>query len=169
MSEVIKIKKINEVYFQLEFDDYGTALELKEYFSFYIPNHRYNPKVKARLWDGKISMYDREYSTLPIGLLTKLIKFCKKFKYEYTFEFNVSEFINEVSYEEVKKHCYEVTKELGFDPYDYQVEAVHKSIQNKRGIVLSPTGSGKSLIIYCIIRWILKENKRILLVVPNIS
>ena len=169
MSETIKIKKVNEVYFQLEFDDFGTALELKEYFSFYAANYKFHPKFKAKIWNGKITMYDRANSLLPIGLLTKLLKFCKRFGYKHEFVFDTSELINDVSLETVKEHCYEVTKELKFDPYDYQVEAVHRAINNKRGIVLSPTGSGKSLIIYCLIRWILKEQTQIILVVPNIS
>ncbi len=93
MSEVITIKKLNEVYLQLHFEDYGTALELKEHFSFYIANHKHHPKVKAKMWNGKISMYDRNDSTLPIGLLPKLIKFCKRFGYDYKFDFETDELI----------------------------------------------------------------------------
>jgi len=169
MSDIIKIKKVDEVYFQLEFEDYGTTLELKEYFSFYATNYKFHPKFRAKMWDGKITIYDRNSSTLPIGMLPKLIKFCKQYGYKHQFEFDTMSLVNDVKLEDVKAHCLEVTKHLKFDPYDYQVEAVYNSIRNKRGIVLSPTGSGKSLVIYCLIRWILNENKKIILVVPNIS
>ena len=43
-------------------------------------------------------------------------------------------------------------------------------VKNKRMVVLSPTGSGKSLIIYMFIRWFLSEypNDKLMLVVPNV-
>lgn len=169
MSELIKIRKVNEVYFQISYDDYGTALELKEFFSCYISNYKFHPKVKAKVWDGKVSFYNRNNDTLPIGLLPKLIKFCKKYSYEYKFEFDPKTMFNDIKLEEVEKYCNELTKELDFNHYDYQIDAIHKALQNKRGVLLSATGSGKSIIQYAIVRKILGEGKRTLIIVPNVS
>ena len=60
-------------------------------------------------------------------------------------------------------------KNAPFDIRDYQDRAVRAALSNHRGILLSCTSSGKSLMIYNIIRCIRKQNyKRILLIVPNI-
>src|SRR6185312_10662166 len=55
--------------------------------------------------------------------------------------------------------------------HDYQLDAFYKAIRQQRKLFLSPTGSGKSLIIYLIIRMMLawKPDKKILLIVPTTS
>ena len=60
---------------------------------------------------------------------------------------------------------------LPFSPREYQVNSLYDCIQKKRLVVLSPTGSGKSLIIYMFIRWFLSQhaNEKIMLIVPNVS
>ena len=57
--------------------------------------------------------------------------------------------------------------ELGFQIVDYQSLAVRHSIDNKRCVLLSPTASGKSLIIYYLIRYYLPE--KALVIVPTLS
>ena len=53
---------------------------------------------------------------------------------------------------------------------DYQFDAVSTGIHRKRGVLLSPTGSGKSLIIYALMRWYLENhNKMVLIIVPTTS
>jgi superfamily II DNA or RNA helicase len=49
----------------------------------------------------------------------------------------------------------------------YQLEALYKALKYKRRTILSPTGSGKSLIIYLLSRFIAEEDKRILIVCPT--
>ena len=62
---------------------------------------------------------------------------------------------------------------LPFKIRDYQFDAICTGIQRKNAILLSPTGSGKSLIIYVLARWLLsaldKSRKDILIVVPTTS
>ena len=50
---------------------------------------------------------------------------------------------------------------------DYQIDAVVHAIRNNRSLLLSPTASGKSLIIYLLSRWY--ESNRILILVPTTS
>jgi superfamily II DNA or RNA helicase len=54
---------------------------------------------------------------------------------------------------------------------DYQVDAFKKATQSQRAILLSPTGSGKSLIIYMLSRYFLSKDmdRKVLIVVPTTS
>ena len=55
---------------------------------------------------------------------------------------------------------------LPFEPRDYQMEAVETAIKYGRQLLLSPTASGKSLIIYLLARW---YNKKTVIIVPTTS
>ena len=53
---------------------------------------------------------------------------------------------------------------------DYQFNAICESIRKKRAILLSPTGSGKSLIIYVLMRWYMANHEdKVLVIVPTTS
>lgn len=57
---------------------------------------------------------------------------------------------------------------LEIDPYDYQLKTFIRCIRNNRALVLSPTGSGKSFIIYMIIRYLLDQIQgKVLISVPS--
>lgn len=75
---------------------------------------------------------------------------------------------NKVSHPNLVKYFKEL--EAPFDLRDYQYDAVTHGIEKKRAILLSPTGSGKSFIIYKLMRWYLENHdKKILIVVPTTS
>ena len=42
--------------------------ELSEYFSFFVPGHRYMPAFKRRVWDGKIRLFNQMTRELNVGL-----------------------------------------------------------------------------------------------------
>ena len=54
----------------------------------------------------------------------------------------------------------------GITPRPYQYRAVHEAIKNNRKLLLSPTGSGKSLMIYSLVRYYTATNKKTLIIVP---
>jgi reverse gyrase len=167
---MIEVYKINEVYVQFQKIDISTALELKEFFSFYVDNYWFSPKYKAKIWDGKISLFNWQQHTLPIGLLNQFIKFCEQFNYEYHFNFQKEEFINEISDDDFEKFYDMIFCNSTYSPRDYQDDCIKKSLRKKRGIIESPTGSGKSLSIYTIIRFLLGTCEgKILMIVPNIN
>jgi superfamily II DNA or RNA helicase len=59
---------------------------------------------------------------------------------------------------------------MPFAPRDYQYDAITHAIEKKRCILLSPTGSGKSFIIFNLMRWYLDNHeKSVLVVVPTTS
>jgi len=151
----------------------SVGMELADYFSFYVPGYKFQPLYKKKLWDGKIRLFNRMTGELNAGLYLKLKDFCMNHNYTMT--------MNEDSYGLVNQkndinHLSLVNyiKSLGlpWDIRDYQYDAVAYGLHNKRAVLQSPTGSGKSLIIYSMLRWYLDnedEDKKILVVVPTTS
>lgn len=167
-EDLIRLTKDNEVYFKADLNR-EQYMELKAYFSFYAEDYKYSPKFKAGLWDGKICFLDK-FCRFPIGLLGKFLEFCDKFKYDCGFDFDQKSFKDNVS-DEFLTNFFDMLfpPEKNIFPRDYQQEAVSHAIKNHRGILNLATSSGKSLIIYCIIRYLIAKQKKILIIVPNIS
>lgn len=166
---MIEIRKVNEVYLQIDCEK-GEALEIKDLFSCYAPNFMFHPRFKAKIWDGRISFFDLKNRLLPIGLLENLLEFI----YDKGYEFNISSidsFVDEdVTEDLIDSFLNLIFENSKFEPRDYQKTAIKNALYSRRGVVESPTGSGKSLIIYSIIRYILEVTQgKILLVVPNIT
>lgn len=149
----------------------GVAAELSDYFSFFVPGYKFMPAYKARAWDGKIRLYNALAGELNAGLFVYLIEFCKQNGYEidieesdYGFPFAAKK-INRDMLFDFYKHL-----KLPHDVRDYQHDAIATALDRQRGVFISPTGSGKSLIIYCLTRHILGTNRgKVLIVVPTTS
>jgi superfamily II DNA or RNA helicase len=164
--EKIKVKKINEVHLKIDCN-LEQSLEIKEFFSCYAPNYRYHPKFRQKIWDGKISFYNRLNSTIPLGLYSLFKKFCYQYNYEIENDFNTDD--NSIKKEELKELLKVIFEGTKYQPKDYQEDAIYESITKKRGIIEAATGAGKSLCIYVLMRFLLSMNKKILLIVPNIN
>ena len=173
---MIEIHKTNEIYVRIVCD-ISTAMDLKDYLSCYIPNYRFHPKVKRKIWNGKVSFFDVRTHELPIGLLPLFNKFCKKHKLEYKFMFDVSELYTDVTRDTIKLFSERIlvkaytTENKKIDAYDYQIDAVVSALTNKRGILQCVTSSGKSLMLYLYIRFLLEKvpDMNFILVVPTIN
>ena len=162
MENKVIIANKDEVYVYVSCDD-GIAYELREHFTFHVPGYQFSPKYKARLWDGKIRLFDVRTRQIYRGLVPYIAKFCEERKYDWEYE-------NELYDEEFSlKEAEDFTKTLNlpFQPRDYQLEAFVHAIRTRRSILLSPTASGKSLIIYLIMRYL--NANRTLIIVPTIS
>ncbi len=163
--EVIRVLKPNHT--QLIIDtERSIEAELSEAFSFFVPNYKFMNKYKYGVWDGKIRIYDMNRKTFPAGLFHELIKFAKARDYKIE--------LHEDSLPiEHNKDTYDLDIPLTasdgsiIEPRDYQYASVNYAIQNHRGLVISPTGTGKSLIIYMIYRYF--SDKKFLIVVPTVS
>jgi len=170
MNNILEVEKLNEVYVQIRNLDKGSALELKEFLSCYIDNYWFHPLVRSKQWDGRVSFFNWNEQTIPIGLLPQFVKFCRKFDYEYKLNFSKEEIVNDISEDDFEEFYEAIFKESSFSPRDYQDDCIKKALRIKRGVIESPTGSGKSLIIYSMIRFIMGTSEgKILLIVPNIS
>jgi superfamily II DNA or RNA helicase len=164
VSDLILHKK-NEAYIQFECDR-GIAQELSDYFTFFVPGHQFTPAYKSRIWDGKIRLADLRSFTIYHGLVPYIEIFCKERDYTLEIDSDVSVTQN-FSLIEAKEFV--DTLGLPHEIRDYQLKSFVQAIRNKRMLLLSPTASGKSLILYCIIRYLQIENGRGLLIVPTTS
>jgi superfamily II DNA or RNA helicase len=164
VSDLILHKK-NEAYIQFECDR-GIAQELSDYFTFFVPGHQFTPAYKSRIWDGKIRLADLRSFTIYHGLVPYIEIFCKERDYTLEIDSDVSVTQN-FSLVEAKEFV--DTLKTPHEIRDYQLKSFVQAIRNKRMLLLSPTASGKSLVLYCIIRYLQIENERGLLIVPTTS
>lgn len=162
----IEIEKINGVYIKLHTPDAGIAYEISEQFTFTVPNARFHPKVKAKVWDGKIRLFNLGTRYLYAGLRKYVEKFASERGYTigYRSDFAGEEFSHDDAYSFCEK------LKLAHEPRDYQLDAIVHAIRNKRALMLSPTASGKSFIIFVTMMYLLTKCKgRALVVVPTTS
>jgi superfamily II DNA or RNA helicase len=165
-SEKVICKKINEVYMKIECSE-ETLLLIKAYMTFEVPDAAFMRRKNKRLkfWDGKISLLDMRTRQIYLGLLNQVKQFC---------EFNDIEFVevncipkpDKLDARELKNFIDSL--DLENPPRDYQLEYFISCLKNQRKTVLSPTGSGKSLIIFLIAEWYKQKGKRVLVIVPTI-
>ena len=169
MSKLV-ISKKNEVFLKIESEPH-VYQELSDHFSFDIEGAKYMNQYRRRYWDGKIRLFSTHSRELYVGLLDKLVSFCKRHGYEYEFidnkfygtPYEENEFI---SREGVKDYMSSICNR---QPRDYQIEGVYGALRHNRRLVISPTASGKSLMIYSIVRYYTERKQNILLVVPTTS
>jgi superfamily II DNA or RNA helicase len=170
MSRLI-IKKKNEVFLQIQAEPY-VHQELSDYFTFEIPEAKYlkrNPRY--RYWDGSIRLYSPGSGELYAGLYNHLAQWCDEKQYVISSVNNdwygdITDSNDLISPEGVKNF---VDKISNIKARDYQYYTVYKALKYHRGLFLSPTGSGKSLMIYSIVRYYCASDKKILIVVPTTS
>ena len=165
MSNLILHKK-NEAHIQVECDK-SIAQELSDYFCFFVPGYQFTPAYKNRVWDGRIRLFDLRTFTIYHGLVHYIIKFCKERDYTIEMADDISTTEN---FSLVEAVDFIRTLNLPFEPRDYQIKSFVGAVRNKRMLLLSPTASGKSLIIYLIVRWLQEAGyERGLLIVPTTS
>ena len=169
--DVIKFILKNHAMLQMTECPPHIVSELSEYFCFEVPGAKFMPAVKKRVWDGKIRMFNRTNGEINAGLYESIRKFAGERGYGVKVE--ESPYGYPYSKNKVPHMAFQEFLEglnLPFKPRDYQYDAIVHGIENKRAILLSPTGSGKSFIIYIIARWYLQNHdKKLLLIVPTTS
>ena len=169
MSHLV-ISKKNEVYLQVKSEPH-VYYELSDYFTFDVPGAKFMPQYRNKYWDGKIRLFSNHNGEMYVGLLDKLIKFCED--HDYTYEFIESEYYGlpfevngMISKEGVKDYMTAISR---YAPREYQVEGVYDALKHNRKLLISPTASGKSLMIYSIVRYYVEKGKNTLIVVPTTS
>ena len=160
----LHITKIDEVYINIDCE-MGIAQELCDFFTFYVPGYTFVPSYRNKMWDGKIRLYSVHTRKLYSGLLPYVIKFAVKRKYKYVYP------------DELKIKKVQIDREFidslrlqsngnSIDIRDYQREAINHALTTKKTLLVSPTASGKSLIIYTLLRYLQKKS---LVIVPTTS
>lgn len=137
---------------------------IKKKFTFKAPNYFFSPKYKSGAWNGDVSLLKPD-GTLAAGLVPRLLNIADKMNYRVLLDgINIH-----TDYDEEKVRGWVNTLDLPFAPRDYQFRAFYDSITKKMNGVVSITGSGKSLIIYLIARFLHRTKKRVLIVVPTVQ
>ena len=169
-SNLIIIEKKNEVYITVDCDS-GVQREISEFFTFYVPGYKFMPAFRNRMWDGKIRLFSQKTKEIYFGLYPYIKAFAEERGYNIVAGKDI-DIDNKVDRDVVTKFSNSLGQK--FEARDYQIDAIFHSLKRNRALLVSPTASGKSFIIYSLIRYyshlIKKEsNNRILLIVPTTS
>jgi len=164
------ISKSNEVFLKISTEPH-VEYELRDHFKFEVPNAKFMPQYRGRNWNGEIHLFDMRSKQIYIGLLDKVISFCKQYGYSYSFQDNKFyglpyEENEHISEEGVKDYMNSI---CAHTPRKYQIEGVYGALKHNRKLLISPTASGKSLMIYSLVRYYVDKGQKILLVVPTTS
>ena len=167
----LTIEKVNEVYLKITTEPH-VEHELRDRFTFEIENKKFMPQYRSRHWNGEIHLYNMKTKRIYVGLLDKIVAFCETAGYTYQFEnnkyygppFEVNDFVSRGG---VKDYMKSIAPDIS--PRDYQIDAVYEALRYNRKLLISPTASGKSFMIYSVVRYHTARGNKILLVVPTTS
>ena len=165
MQNII-VDKVNDVYLRIDADA-SIRRELSDYFSFEVPGYKFTPQFRNRVWDGKIRLYSYATGQLYVGLYPYLKHWCKEKNVHIVESSDILTF---------KRHTAAdidgliESYDISITPRDYQIAAFKFALEYERGMIISPTASGKSLIIYMLCRHYLNMiDNNILIIVPTTS
>ena len=168
--DTLIIEKKDDVYLTIDCDP-NVQREISEFFTFYVPGYKFMPAFRNRMWDGKIRLFSQKTKEIYFGLFPYIKAFCEERGYHIVAGKQV-DVENKVDKEIVKKFSNGLGQK--FEARDYQIDAIYHSLRFNRALLLSPTASGKSFIIYALIRYYShlikdKSNNKCLLIVPTTS
>lgn len=165
--ERIVVGKLNESFLQISCEA-STERELSEHFCFYVPGYKFMPAYKNRMWDGKIRLFDYRKKTIYCGLFNYLKEFAEQRGYSLVTDYRP---IGKENVDDLVSRLPLTAAGAPIRPRGYQLAGVKHALSNHKSLLLSPTASGKSLMIYLAIRHFLENNKNqnVLIVVPTTS
>ena len=171
MADLV-IQKKNEVYLKVQAEPH-LHKEAAEYFTFDIPSAKYMQKTRRyKGWDGKVRLYSPATGEIYCGLINYLTDWAKEKGYHY-------EYLESEHFGHPKDQNELITPQsvVGFvkalhlpvKVRDYQYAAIYESLRYNRALLLSPTASGKSLMIYSLVRFHVNVKRNVLIIVPTTS
>lgn len=171
MNELVITKK-DEVYAKITCEKH-IAKELSEFFTFFVPGYQFVPAYRNRIWDGKIRMFNLQTNQIYLGLLPYIEEFCNERQYQFEYGDPRPDIEDEYSVYHAKKFIESLNIHSRGEPIEvreHQINAYIHAMQKRRALLLSPTASGKSLIIYLIFRQLHQyQNLKGLVIVPTTS
>ena len=162
MTTQILMEKDTEVFVRLICEPH-VKMELNHYFRFRPNGYQFMPMYRRKKWDGYVYLFNMDSHRIYAGLKPEISRFAVDREYELID--NTEEIIESISNEDYLKFLTSFPCE--YKLRDYQSLALRHSIDKKRCVLLSPTASGKSLIIYYLIRYYFPEKS--LIIVPTLS
>lgn len=131
---------INTLNSRIETDNPQLFQALYDLYSFRVPGSEYSMAYKRRNWDGKQHFISRA-GIFRTGLLSRLLEDLEKIECTPKLDYSYKKQITHNSY-----------KLKPFSFYDFQEKLIKKALQKHRGVVKSPTGSGKTLIMAALVK-----------------
>ena len=162
-TESVHIHKVNDAYVRIECE-LSVLQEISDAFTFKVPGAEFMPAYRNKVWDGKIRLLNNMSRQIYGGLHSHVADFCRSRGYDVTEDMELLQ--AEFSLAETKEFLNTLGLPETVKPRDYQLKAFVQAVRNKRSMLLSPTASGKSLIIYMLMRY---YNVRTLIVVPTVT
>ena len=166
----ISISKKDDVHIRVDCEP-SIAQELHSHFSFDIPGAKFHPMYRNKIWDGQLHLFSMFTKQIYVGLKPYVEHFAEVNNYSVdTSEYEKTADI--IPLEGVKDFISGLqltSREKPIEIREYQINAIYESIVDGRRLLLSPTGSGKSLIIYCLLRWHEQFGRKQLIIVPTTS
>ena len=159
------IDKLDEVYLKIEADA-DIRRELGEHFTFEVPGFKFMPQFRNRVWDGKIRLFSYATGKIYAGLYPYIVNWCNE---------NNVQIVDGTKIKDTKVDISKVDEfikalKIPMEVRDYQKEAFVHAVKKSRCLLLSPTASGKSLIVYLLTRFNqLRIKNKILIIVPTTS
>lgn len=167
-NQWINISESNASFMRLELGNNGIGALLNDFYTFEVPGARFMPAFKTGRWDGKIRLYDYRISKLPTGLYPNLCQFAQAYGYDLTGDPKCFGPPWDIPMSDLGKFVKKL--KIPYTPHEHQVKAFKHMVENQRGIILSPTSSGKSLIIYMASEWFRQSSKGTsLIIVPTVN
>jgi len=171
MSDIV-ISKKDEVYAKITCEKH-ISKELSEFFTFFVPGYQFVPAYRNRVWDGKIRLYNLQTSQVYLGLLPYIEEFCNEREYKFDYGDPRPDIEDEYSAYHAKKFIDSLnihSRGESIEVREHQLNAYIHAMQKRRALLVSPTASGKSLIIYLIFRQLHQYQKlKGLIIVPTTS
>ena len=157
----ILIKQIDSMYVILH-GEQAILYEINDKFSFFADNYKFMPKFKARIWDGKIRLFDIRSGKFYLGLVPKLVKWLTNNGYSFTID--VYDTKGSIDIDEILK--FNNTKIV---PHEHQLQTVKYVLENKKCLIESATSSGKSFSIYLLCKYLNASDKKVLVITPRVA
>lgn len=152
--ETVTVLPHDQVYVRLACEP-AVWREIQEHFSYELPGARFTPAYK-RGWDGIVRLAKKGF--LYRGLLEELARLCSERGWAL-----------DSRLEDAPRRTAWSPRELdlprGFELRDYQEAAIKHALSRGRCVLLSPTSSGKSLVIYAVAL----RHARTLVIVPTVN
>ena len=166
MASDLVITKKDEVFAKVACERH-IAMELSEFFTFFVPGYQFVPAYRNRIWDGKIRLFALQSGQIYLGLIPYLKEFCVEREYTYELEEltdDYSVYLAEKFIKTLNLH----SNGNAIEVREHQLNAYVHAMRNRRALLLTPTASGKSLILHLILRQLQDAgHKKGLLIVPT--
>lgn len=180
MTSDIQITKINHAFIRIN-SSMDIAMEISEAFRFMVTGAKFSPAFKMGQWDGFIRLFNLGSRCIASGLYKKIVEFAiqRNYTYEVIDDYSKTGYRSPdyqtpgIDHESVSEYMESLDLHARGEPIairSYQVEGVLVCLRDRQAIIKSSVGSGKSMILYCVCRYITEVlNMRVLVIVPTIG